>query len=109
MTLLPTIGLPLIMFLITTALSEAFKFSGSLFQQMIHTRHLPSFGILSCQYPERSPHVTAPKLDYSNTKSFYSAVEADLLALTDNQMPDPPSPDSPSSFFVVAYTDGFMP
>ena len=95
--------------LITTALSEAFKFSGSLFQQMINTRHLPSFGILSCQYPERSPHVTAPKLDYSNTKSFYSAVEADLLALTDNQMPDPPSPDSPSSFFVVAYTDGSCP
>ena len=31
--------------LITTALSEAFKFSGSLFQQMINTRHLPSYGV----------------------------------------------------------------
>ena len=52
--------------LITTALSAAFKFSGSLFQQMINTRHLPVHGVLSCQYPERSPPVTAPKLDYSN-------------------------------------------
>ena len=95
--------------LITTALSEAFKFSGSIFQQMINTRHLPSHGTLSCQYPERSPPVTAPKLDYSNTKSFYSALEADLLALTDNNMPDPPSPENPPSFFVVAYTDGSCP
>ena len=95
--------------LITTALSEAFKFSGSLFQQMINTRHLPSYGILSCQYPERSPPVIAPKLDYANTKTFYSALEADLLALTDNHMPDPPSPECPSCFFVVAYTDGSCP
>ena len=95
--------------LITTALSEAFKFSGSLLQQMINTRHLPSYGVLSCQYPERSPPVKAPQLDYSNTKSFYSALEADLLAFTGYQMPDPPSPECPSSFFVVAYTDGSCP
>ena len=95
--------------LITTALSEAFSFSGSLFQQMINTRHLPSYGVLSCQYPERSPPVAEPKLDYSNTKSFYHALEADLLSLTNNQMPDPPSPEYPPSFFVVAYTDGSCP
>ena len=66
--------------LVTTALSEAFSFSGSIFQQMINTRHLPSYGVLSCQYPERSPPVAEPKLDYSNTKSFYHALEADLLS-----------------------------
>ena len=95
--------------LITTALSEAFSFSGSIFQQMINTRHLPSYGVLSCQYPERSPPVAEPKLDYSNTKSFYHALEADLLSLTNNQMPDPPSPEYPPSLFVVAYTDGSCP
>ena len=76
---------------------------------MINTRHLPSYGVLSCQYPEHSPPVAEPKLDYSNTKSFYHALEADLLSLTNNQMPDPPPPEYPPSFFVVAYTDGSCP
>ena len=46
---------------------------------------------------------------FEQIKSFYSALEADLLSLTNNQMPDPPSPECPSSFFVVAYTDGSCP
>ena len=59
--------------LVTTALSAVFRFSGSIFQQMINTRHLPSYGVLSCQYPERSSPVAEPKLDYSHTKLFLSS------------------------------------
>ena len=40
---------------------------------------------------------------------FYQALETDLLSLTKNQLPDPPSLEQPPSFFVIAYADGSCP
>ena len=56
--------------LLATPLSESFTYGGSVFQQMVNSRHVPIYGVLSCRYPERPPVDKTDKLDYSCTQSF---------------------------------------
>ena len=54
------------------------SFKGSIFQQLVNTRHLPLLFTYRSTCSARLPIQTEPKLDYSRTSQFYEALEADL-------------------------------
>ena len=80
-------------------------FKGSIFQQLVNTRHLPLLFTYRSTFSARLPFQTEPKLDYSHTSQFYEALEADLLASTGNNICSSPT----TTDVLVAYTDGSCP
>ena len=61
-------------------------FKGSIFQQLINSRHLPLLFTYRSSFSPRLPLQQEPKLDYSQTSQFYDAVETDLLQSTGNSV-----------------------
>ena len=59
-------------------------FEGSIFQQLIDSRHLPLFFVYRSSFLPKTPVTHVPKLDYSLTSDFYAAVETSLLSSTGN-------------------------
>ena len=80
-------------------------FKGSLFQQIVNTRHLPLLFSYRSSFHTVPKAPLVPKLDYSCSSTFYEQVESELLALTDNQLIRSPNNGS----CLVAYTDGSCP
>ena len=80
-------------------------FKGSIFQQVINTRHLPL--LLTCRTSFTPPTKTlsVTKLDYAFTSEFYNLIESELLQLPHNQLLTTPT----SGIYFVAYTDGSCP
>ena len=73
----------------TTSMSESCTYKGSMFQQMVNTRHLLLHGTISCKYPERLPAAQEDKLGHFQLQARCKSLEHDLLSLTNNQYPDP--------------------
>ena len=82
-----------------------FTFKGSQFQQLINSRHLPLFFSYSSSFNPTQSSKSDPKLDFSQTSDFYSAVETSLLSSVGNSTCSLPATDST----LVAYTDGSCP
>ena len=82
-----------------------FTFKGSQFQQLINSRHLPLFFSYSSSFNPTQSSKSDPKLDFSQTSDFYSAVETSLLSSIGNSTCSLPATDST----LVAYTDGSCP
>ena len=80
-------------------------FKGSLFQQLINSRHLPLLFTYRSSFAPKLPLRMEPKLDYSRTAQFYDAVEHDLLQSTGNSV----CSTATTSQVLVAYTDGSCP
>ena len=80
-------------------------FKGSIFQQLVNTRHLPLLFTFRSTFSARLPLQAEPKLDYAKTSQFYGALEADLLASTGNNICSSPT----TTEVLVAYTDGSCP
>ncbi len=82
-----------------------FQFSGSFFQQVVNTRHLPLIFKYQTSFAQVSKPSVEPKYDYSQTSDFYAAVEDSLLAAVGNSVCSESSTDRT----LVAYTDGSCP
>ena len=80
-------------------------FKGSIFQQLINSRHLPLLFTYRSIFSARLPFQTEPKLDYSQTSQFYEALEADLLASTGNNIYSSPT----TTDVLVIYRDDSCP
>ena len=80
-------------------------FKGSVFQQLINSRHLPLLFTYRSSFSPRLPLPQEPKLDYTQTSQFYDAVETDLLQSTANSV----CSHATTNHVLVAYTDGSCP
>ena len=81
------------------------QFTGSHFQQLINTRHLPLIFSYSSSFVSQPPARSEPKLDFSQSSAFYESVETSLLTCTNNSVCSLPH----TSSFLVSYTDGSCP
>ena len=91
--------------LLPPTLKDSFTFAGSIFQQVVNSRHLPlSFHLRTSYLPVQSPSKT-PKKNFKEMAKFFEAVETDMLAKSGNSA----TFDSPPRRSVVAYTDGSCP
>ena len=80
-------------------------FKGSIFQQVVNTRHLPLLFTYRTSFTPPTETFSVPKLDYSFTFEFFNLIESELLQLTRNQLLNAPT----SGIYVVAYRDGSCP
>ena len=82
-----------------------FTFKGSIFQQIVNSRHLPLLFTYRSFFTPKTRYTPEPKLDYSQTSEFYSAIETRLLSSTGNVT----CSSSTTGQFLVAYADGSCP
>ena len=86
-------------------INDVLTISGSIFQQLINSRHLPLSMHLRTKFLSISSDKTPPKRDFRSLASFYDQIQSALLSKTDNSLDF----SSPSSKTLIAYTDGSCP
>ena len=86
-------------------LRKAVRFEGSIFQQLINSRHLPVTFSIQTQFDPVAKPPSVPKKDYSNLEHFSAAVESKLLDETSNTVILPHKTEQ----LYIAYTDGSCP
>ena len=86
-------------------IQEVLTVSGSIFQELVNSRHLPLSIHLRTKFLAIRQDQAPPKRDFRLLASFYDKVESTLLAKTDNTFDFP----SPSTRTLIAYTDGSCP
>ena len=86
-------------------ISEVLTISGSIFQQLINSRHLPLSMHLRTKFLPISSDKTPPKRDFRSLSSFYDKIQTALLSKTANALDF----SSPPTKTLIAYTDGSCP
>ena len=87
------------------SLRQVVTFSGSIFQQLINTRHLPLTFTIQTQYLQKPPEARRSRYDYTQLSTLYECVETSLLSITGHEFP---STDLTQPR-IIAYTDGSCP
>ena len=91
--------------LLPPTLKDSFTFTGSIFQQLVNSRHLPlSFHLRTSYLPIQTPS-KLPKKHFKEMSQVFEAIERDLLAKSGNSA----TFYSPPQSSAIAYSDGSCP
>ena len=70
--------------LLPPSLIDSFSFTGSIFQQLINSRHLPLSFHLRANYLSPQSSVAVPKKKNGEMSQFFESIEHDFLAKSGN-------------------------